>query len=172
MNRARSRGSMLIAALLLFSLLLALGMGLMSSQSARRKAAVAQADAIAAKSLALAGWTDVRTKLGKDLFFPPRTEGQRYFSYGEDVYDSEGRFFGTYSVVVDGRFVNSLHEPLGAGVNPATNALTQVPIGVYMITCVGKLGGRGAPPVSERTLYFEVVANTFQVIRTEDSQSI
>jgi hypothetical protein len=159
---------MLIAALLLFSLLLALGLGLMSSQSARRKAAVAQSDAIAAKSLALAAWADVRTKLGKDLFFPPRTEEQSYFSYGEDVYDKDEEFYGTYTVVVDARYVSFLHDPPG----PDDDSLTDAPAGIYLITCVGKLGERGAPPVAERTLYFELAADTFKVIRMHDQESL
>ena len=101
---------MLVAALFLFTLLLALGIGLMSSQAARRKAALAQKEAIQAKSLALSAWADVKTKLGKDLFFPPTTDGQGHFSYGEDIYENDGAFYGSYSVVIDTRYVSKRRD--------------------------------------------------------------
>ena len=163
------RGSLIIAALLLFSIMLALGLGLMSSQSARMKAARAQTASLQAKALALSAWADVRTKLGKDLFFPPRLEGQGLFSYGEDIYDAEGELYGSYSVMIDTRYLDFQR---GAGNVITSNSLSNVPLGYYLITCVGKVGPRGAPPEAERTMYFEVDARTFKVIRMHDRESL
>lgn len=63
MNRTRhQRGSLIVAALMLFVILLALGLGLMSSQSARMKVARGQAQAVQAKALSEAAWEDVRAR--------------------------------------------------------------------------------------------------------------
>lgn len=163
------RGSMLLTALLMFTLLLALGLGMMTSQAARRKAAFSQRDAIQAKSLALSAWADVRAKLGKDLFFPPQTDGQGFFSYGEDLFDENGNFYGSYSVVLDTRYVAIRREH---GDDPALDAMANVYYGYYLITCTGKVGRRGKPPVAERTMYYEVDAATLRVIRMEDRESL
>ena len=169
-HRWRSiRGSLIIAALLIFALLMALGLGLLSSQSGRRGAALAQLDALQAKELALAAWADVKTKLGKDMFFPPRTEGQRYFSYGEDVYARDGSFYGTYSVAIDLRYVSFQRDK---GPDTDQDSMANLPEGLYLIRCTGKVGERGAPPRSERTMEFEVAARTFKVIRMHDWQSL
>lgn len=169
MARNRSRGALLVAALLIFSLLLALGLGLMSSQAARRQAAVSQLEAIQAKSLALAAWSDAKTKLGKDLFFPPSTDGQGHFSYGEDVYDAGGNLYGSYSVMIDTRYVSRGRDE---GDDTEQDSLVNVPLGYYLVTCVGKIGPRGAPPTAERTLYYELDAASFRVLRMEDRESL
>ena len=172
-RRRRPQGSLIIAALLLFALLLALGLGLMSSQAARMNAARAQTEAIQAKSLALAGWEDVRTKLGKDLFFPPNNELQGHYSYSEDVYDDlpggGSEFFGTYTVMIDTRWSRFERD---TGANFLVNSFSDVPLGFFIVTCVGKLGPRGEPPVAERTLQFEIDPQTFRVIRMHDQQSL
>lgn len=160
---------MLLASLFLFTLLMALGLGLMSSQTARRKSALAQKEALQAKSLALAAWADVKTKLGKDLFFPPSTDGQGHFSYGEDVYDSDGRFYGSYTVVIDTRYVSQRRAD---GTNAGAESKHNVNLGYYLVTCIGKVGQRGRPPVAERSMYFEVEAGDFKVIRVQDRESL
>lgn len=166
------KGSLIIAALLLFSLLLALGLGLMSSQSARMRAVRAQVETVQAKSLALSAWDDVRAKLGKDLFFPPITEGMEYFSYSEDVFDeSDGGlvFVGTYTVIVDATYARLVPaEPDLIGEDSGMD----IPVGFYQITCIGKVGERGANPRAERTMQFELDAHEFKVIRTHDFGSI
>jgi hypothetical protein len=158
---------MIVAALFLFVILLALGMGLMSAQSSRMKAARAQGQAIQAKALALAAWDDVRVKLGKDLFFPPATRGQEFFSYSEDVYDKDDVFFGTYSVTIDTRY-----QRLGRTGNGSTASQVNVYDGFYIITCIGKVGGRDQEPSAERALRFEVDMRNFSVIRAEDRGSL
>jgi hypothetical protein len=170
--RRRNRGSLIIAALLLFVLLLAMGLGLMSSQSGRMRAARAQAEAIQAKSLALAAWADVKTKLGKDLFFPPNNDAQGHFSYSEDVYYDEAGtrvFHGSYTVMIDMKYTRFQRD---TGTNFAVGALTDIPLGFYLITCVGKVGPRGAPPAAERVFQFELDPQTFRVIRMHDLQSL
>lgn len=173
------RGSLIVAALLLFSILLALGLGLMSSQASRMRAAVATAQSVQAKSLALAAWADVKTKLGKDLFFPPTTRffplrpdssrGQEYFSYSEDVYDDDGELYGTYTVVIDVRYERVNRAP---PVPPSTDSFVELHNGFFLIRCMGKVGGRDEEPSSERTIDFEVSMQDFRVIRILDRGSL
>ena len=167
--RRRDRGSLIVAALLLFVLLVTLGLGLMSSQRARMRAAHSQLDAVQAKALALSAWEDVHTKLGKDLFFPPKVEGQPFFSYGEDVYDAAGDLYGSYSVVIDSSYVTQKRD---VGTDTTTDSLANVYLGYYLITCVGKVGVRDEAPSAERTLYFEVDARSFRVLRIQDRESL
>lgn len=162
-----------MAALLIFSLLLALGLGLMSSQSGRMKAARAQLESVQARQLALAGWADAKAKLGKDIFFPPSTESQGHFSYSEDVYDQDTAgnpvFYGTYSVVIDTEYSGFQRDQ---DLNVAVDSLSTIPLGFYLVTCVGKVGPRGETPDSERTIQLEVDARTLEVIRFHDLESL
>lgn len=163
----------------MFSILLALGLGLMSSQAGRMRAALATTQALQAKSLALAAWDDARTKMGKDLFFPPTTRffplrtdgsrGQEYFSYSEDIYDEDGEFYGTYTVMIDTRYERvSRADPVA----PSTDSLVDVHNGFYLVRCIGKVGGRDEEPSSERTIDFEVSMEDFRVIRIMDRGSL
>lgn len=159
--RQRKNGSLLIAALMLFVLLLALGLGLMSTQSNRMKEARAQALSVQAKQLCLAAWQDARVKLGTDILFPPQGVLES-FAYSEDVSDGEGNFVGTYTVVIDVRFARPFRDVM-------TGELTQ---GLYLVTCNGKVGERGFEPEAERTMYYELDMNNFKVIRFEDRGSL
>lgn len=160
MKRQSERGSLIIASLLLFSILLVLGLGLMSSQSARMKAAHAQAEAVQARQLALAAWQDVRVKLGTDILFPPRGVRES-FSYSEDVKNSQGRFVGTYTVMIDVRE--------GDAFRASSGELVQ---GFYAITCIGKVGDRGFEPRAERIIRYELDMDRFTVIRVVDEGSL
>lgn len=168
MSQQSRRGSMIVAALLLFAILLALGMGVLSAQRGRMESARAQSDSIRAKSLALSAWADVRCKLGKDRFFPPNEGGLDYFSYSEDVYDSDGELFGTYTVVLDLRY-QSFRRDTNLSI---ADSLVDIHEGIYLIDCIGKVGGRSENPISERHLHFEVDMTTFNVIRMEDRSSL
>lgn len=156
------RGSLLISALLLFAILLTLGLGIMSSQSARMKAAQAQVASLQAKQLALAGWEDFRVKLGKDQLLIQMVEDQTFLSYSEDVYipDAGGpgddTFFGTYTVVCDTSRV--LFEP--------------EPVGIYVVSVSGKVGPRNEQPLAERQMEFEINAEDNRVIRVYDEGSL
>lgn len=166
------RGSLLIGALMLFAVLLALGLGIMSGQSARMKAAQAQTDACQAKALCDAAWQDVRVKLGKDLLFPLPTRGQDYFAYSEDVYapDPSGReeIIGSYTVILDVKLEATKREFDDLGLDTEV----ALPKGIYQITCIGKVGPRAAAPEAEREIYYELDMETFNVIRIEDKGSI
>lgn len=167
MRRSTQKGSLIIAALLLFSVMLALGLGLMSAQASRMKAARAQVDAITAKQLCLAAWQDARVKLGTDVLFPP-AGARESFSYSEDVYDGDGSFFGTYTVIIDLRFERFTREPEP----PSTDSQRRRGQGFYIVTCIGKVGDRGFEPRAERTRTYEIDMATFRVIRAEDRQSL
>lgn len=95
------RGVLLIVAMLVLSLLLILGMGLMSSQQARYRAAVHSVDSAQALCLAEAGLEDVRVKLEKDRAFPPEAaDDQSSFSYSETM-SGAGQELGSYYVEID-----------------------------------------------------------------------
>lgn len=167
MRRLEQRGSLIVAALLLFSVMLALGLGLMSAQTSRMRAAQAQVDSITAKQLCLAAWQDARVKLGTDVLFPP-AGARESFSYSEDVYDRDGNFFGTYTVIIDLRFERFTRAP----VPPSTDSQRRRGEGFYIITCIGKVGDRGFEPRAERTRVYELDMANFRVIRAEDRQSL
>lgn len=174
-RRAACRGSLIIAALMLFAVLLALGLGLMSSQSARMRVAEGQANAVKAKALCESAWEDVRVKLGKDILFPSLIDGQTFFAYSEDVYDEDNEMVGSYTVVIDTSVgqVTRENDDLGEPTN------VTVPQGIYEITCIGKVGERAQVPLAERVMRYEIVmadpdtpANSFKVIRVVDQGSI
>lgn len=131
------------------------------------RAALGQVQSAQAKELAWAGWEDVKVKLGKDLFFPNPVSGQDFFAYSEDLHDSNGDVIGTYTVVIDVRF-----EVYTPGPSATDEPEVDSPEGIYMITCVGKVGERAEEPIAERTLYFEVDMTTFDVIRMQDLGSL
>ena len=175
----RPGGSLLVSALLLFSILLALGLGLMSAQSARMKVAQAQTKGVQARALCEAAWEDVRVKLGKDILFPLPVDGQTFFSYSEDVYTTNDagaeEYFGSYTVVIDIALDSSAREDPDLAVETDVN----IPQGIYGITCIGKVGPRTEQPESERVMYYEIVmtdpnnaGNSFNVIRIEDRGSL
>lgn len=165
--RRGERGSLIVAALLLFTLLLALGMGLMSSQVGRRKATVAQIDAAQARQLSLAAWQDVRVKLGSDILFPP-PETEESFSYSEDVLNDSGELIGTYTVNIDLRFKRQSRDTDVPSIDSERN----VNEGIYIITCIGKVGDRGFEPRAERVIVYELDMAQFKVIRVEDRGSL
>ena len=170
------RGSLLVAALLLFSLLLVLGLGLMSSQTSRVSAARAQTQGTQAKALALAGWEDVKTKLGKDVLFPLAANTQSFLSYSENVYDFDGVYVGSYTVVVDLRWhsVTRLDDATNPDpTDPNFESKIFKSQSIYPITCIGKVAnGRVEEILAERVLYFELDMTTFRVIRMEDRGSL
>jgi hypothetical protein len=168
-KRTRQNGSLLVAALLLFSLMLTLGLGLMSSQSARMRAARAQTQAIKARALALAGWEDVRAKLGKDILFLQNAETQDVFSYSEDVYDTDGEYVGNYLVQIDLRWEAIAPESL----NPTVESVISNHYTILPVTCIGKVSeSRVGEILAERELYFELDVRNWQIIRSEDRGSL
>lgn len=102
----RARGSTLIAMLLILTVMLILGMGLLGSRVARYRGANESLAAAKAQAIAEAGMADARTKLDKHLFFPPpgESEEQLIFSYAEDFSEPGGKVLGSYEVTIDKRW--------------------------------------------------------------------
>lgn len=102
----RTRGSTLIAMLLILSIMLILGMGLLGSRVARYRAATDSIAAAQAQALAEAGIADARAKLDKHQQFPPAGEEdeQLVFSYAEEVTEPGGQRVGSYIVTIDRRW--------------------------------------------------------------------
>lgn len=100
------RGFMLVAALLLLSILMLLGMGLLGSRAARYEGAVLHAQFAQARGLARAGLEATRIKLLKDRDFPPPSEaGQAPFVYSEEVLDLDNTtVLGSYTVAIETRW--------------------------------------------------------------------
>lgn len=166
---------MLVAALMLFSILLALGLGLMSGQAARMRVARAQTEGLQAKAMALAGWDDVKAKLGKDVLFPLSADTQEYFSYSEDVYTGDGEYFGNYTVIIDLRW-HAISRDTTTNPDPTDPSYESKifePHSIYPITCVGKVGpARVGDITAERVLYYELDVKDWRVIRMEDRGSL
>ena len=99
----RRRGFLIIAALLMLTVLLVLGMGLMSSQSSRYRDMQQLSLATQAHELALSGLEDVRAKLELNPNFPPNpAEDQPFFNYAEDVTNPiTSKPLGSYEVAMD-----------------------------------------------------------------------
>ena len=127
----RSKGSILVMALLATVALLVLGLGLMSAQAGRYRKALQIEQATQAYALARAGLEDARVKLEMDLEFPPPgADDQNLFRYGENFGN------GAYFVEVDARFDNP-------------------PYRVIKITSIGVVGNSESP-AARRELIMEL----------------
>ena len=102
----KKRGSSLVAALLLLSLLLVLGMALLSQRVSQGRTVVEERLAARARQLALAGIADVQAKLQNDINFPPVLKPQeQVFAYTEAVRSLDGtEVIGYYTVTLEGRY--------------------------------------------------------------------
>lgn len=170
---------MIVAALLLFAVLLTLGLGLMSAQASRMRAAKAQSLSIQARALALAGWEDVRLKLGKDILVPNTSDTQTAFTYSEDVYDLDRNYVGNYTVKIDTRWESVILGPDSSGAFPNLadpgdhEAIVNIPESIYPITIIGKVADQRVGEIlAERVLYIELDMVNWRVIRFEDRGSL
>lgn len=170
---------MIVAALLLFAVMLSLGLGLMSAQASRMRAAKAQALSIQARALALAGWEDVRLKLGKDILIPNTSDTQPAFTYSEDVYDLDRKYIGNYSVKIDTRWESVILGPDATGALPnladpaGHEAIVNIPESIYAVTVIGKVAEQRVGEIlAERVLYIELDMVNWRVIRFEDRGSL
>ncbi len=133
MCRVKPKGFLLVAALLIISLLLIVGYGLMSVQSSRYRASSKTVSAAQALHLAMAGFEDVRAKLELDQDFPPNpAEDQKIFNYAEDVADM-GNPIGSYEVEVD-----TEHD--------------RAPWFLVKVTCTGVVGPKEKPLATRRVI--------------------
>ena len=79
-------GFLLVSTLLILSVLLIAGFGLLTSQEARYAAVGRSAEIAQAKAMAMAGLEDCRLKIQNDMNFPPEMgPGQTSFSYKESL---------------------------------------------------------------------------------------
>jgi len=121
--KKRRPGFLLVACLLLLSVMMVMGLGLMSSRASRYEAAVLTAQTARARALAWAGLEATRVKLCKDLDFPPpQGEGSLPFQFTEQVLDLDGSTrLGSYTVTVD-------------------SSWKHIPYQVLQVTSLGNLG--------------------------------
>lgn len=128
---------MLMTCLLLAVVLLVVVLGMLGSRGPQQEASASLRHHMQALSLAEAGLENVRSKLAKDVKFPPvASPDQPYFSFSEAVYDVDNTVVGSYQVHID-------------------QELEQAPYYVYRITSVGTLGELSRPLARTR-LYEEV----------------
>ena len=131
------RGSTLVVALLMISVLLVSGLGFLNQRRSQYEMAQKAGLQSAARALAEAGIEDFKAKLQRHVAFPPVAgEEQKAFEYIEPLENSAGEVIGTYEVSVDYRYITS-------------------PFRVYLVRSTGRLGDI-ADPDATRTLEIEV----------------
>jgi hypothetical protein len=122
MGSVKRRGSAIIAVLLVSTLLLVLGMGMLSQKASLYESASRDRSAAQARGIAQAGMVDCQIKLSKHREFPPkRAREAKAFTYSELFTDNAAQPLGTYTVTID-----------------TTRAAS--PYAIYQVTCVGLLG--------------------------------
>ncbi len=166
-SRLRSSGFLLVASLMLSTLFLVAGLGLLGAQSSRYAAATRVAEGLQAKNAALSGMEDVRVKLAKDVKFPPRSSKDREqyrFAYSENVGKAGEEPEVSYTVVIDYELEREVQVP-------AVNRWGPYRWGVYRISVSGFYGPR-AEPVATSVLYAEYDIATAKFIRFEDRSSL
>lgn len=148
-SRGRDRGAVLLAALMLTTVMLLLGLGFLGQRRGQYRAAREFIQQSQAGALADAGLEDALGKLAKDVGFPPlRSNDQGSFTYSEDVADSTGQPVGSYRVAIDMRY--SLQ-----------------PYAVIRVTSRGLLGnGKTPTAVVSRTMEIDMAPerNPFRVL--------
>jgi hypothetical protein len=131
------RGSALVAALLVVSILFLSGLGFLSQRRAQYEAARNAGLSSAARAIAEAGLEDAKIKLQMDWDYPSLAgEGQPSSSYIEMLEDSSGTVVGSYEVSVG---LQAYREPFL----------------VLVIRSTGRVGDM-ADPEAVRTLEMEV----------------
>ncbi len=125
------RGFLLPAVLLLGTLMLIMGMALMTSKTYQQRQLSESALGLQALELARAGLEDGRVKLLKDPKFPPPSiHGQNRFCYSQALDSSQGKRIGLFQVELDWSYDQSPYDVLklrstgwgckpGAGPGPA-----------------------------------------------------
>ena len=156
MTKAR-RGSTLVIALMLTTILMVAGLGLLSRKAIQYSSLRAHEVSEQALLLAQSGLEDARLKLGKDLFFPPSSaEEQNSFTYSEELYSADGTtLVGSYRVDIDKR-------------------LAGAPSYVLLLTSRGTVGAEPETSRARRTVTAELDLNPtsstyFQLLNYQDS---
>jgi hypothetical protein len=106
MTRAlKTRGFLLVFALMLTVLITVIGFGMLSAHKGNYATSRGALESILARNLARSGIEDARVKLTRYPFFPSGVgDEQKVFSYSERVVDFDGGDVGSYQVVVDRSF--------------------------------------------------------------------
>lgn len=103
--RRTQGGAALLAALLLSTVLLLVGMGFLGQRRGEYTAALEHVRRSQAGALADAGLQDALGKLAKDVGFPPlRSDDQGSFVYSEELFNADGESVGFFQVTVDVRY--------------------------------------------------------------------
>ncbi len=132
-----TRGSALLAVLLVTTLLLITGMALLSAKSSEYEEAARLRQAAQAKMLAESGLVDFETKVIYGFDFPPPLVADNpFFLYSEKLTQADGTPLGSYTVKLDRSVEKSPHR-------------------VWKVTSVGSLGPSDAP-VATHTSYGEM----------------
>ncbi len=104
-KESKSRGAVLIAALLISMVLLLVGLGFLGQRRGQYQAAREAINRCRAEALSDAGLQDALGKLAKDYAFPPlHSADQSDFVYSETLKNSAGESVGTYSVTITIRY--------------------------------------------------------------------
>ncbi len=139
---SRRAGSALVGVLLVLSLLLVMGVGLLSQKANQYDEMRRANQSTQARALAQAGLVDARLKLSKDPSFPPaRPSGDAQFTYSQNITTTSGQLAGSYTVVVD-------------------STKNQPPYHVIRVTSVGLVGSR-VNPDGRYSIYGELDASRF-----------
>ena len=104
---SKYRGAALITVLLVFSLLLVVGLSLLTRARYSGVLSAQQTELAQARNLAFSGLEDFRQKCGHDPDFPPRPEeGEEFLGYSESL-PGAGMMSGGYTVSYSLRWVDS-----------------------------------------------------------------
>lgn len=148
----RGQGFLLPAVLLLSTLLLIMGLALLTSKSYQRRQLNESQLAAQALELSRAGLEDGRVKLLKDPRFPPPSIwGHSSFSYSQALTHSSGRQVGVFRVEADWSY-------------------DQAPYEVLTLRSTGLLGEDALTPVATRTVQadFQMTPSGWYLVRYEE----
>jgi hypothetical protein len=107
MRKLRPRGSTIVVALLITTVLVTIAVSLLAGRVAQRSVANSRFLLAQAEGIAWAGLEDARVKLMNSRGFPPTSSfGSTSFSYSDVLLDGTSAPVGTYLVEVDLRYQN------------------------------------------------------------------
>ena len=102
MRFVRSRGFLLVFALILTVFIALIALGLLGIRKGGYASSQAVVNSVHARSLARSGMADIWTKLSKDPLFPGGAgDAQVKFSYREELRDTNDEVVGSYRVTID-----------------------------------------------------------------------
>lgn len=147
----RRRGSVLVLSLLVGTVLLLLGFGLLLMQSRAYDEARMLRDHAQAGLLARAGVQSAMLRLSKDARFPPRLGGRTTFTFSETLTALDGGKTGRYTVTVD---VSNRAAPASA--DPRAIDTYRYPGFTVRIRSTGQVTGNDEQVRASRTVDAEV----------------